>query len=147
MQVPWLEELARSYLETIGRNYTLEDLVEIAEQHIQLEERYSGLTDVLLLDTDPLTIEIWAAEKFGQAPSQISDIVKNRFYNLYLLCVPEMPWEFDPLRENPDDRDRLFQIYETKLIELSKNYTVIVGTPDERLSLSMKVIQKMLSAL
>jgi len=35
--------------------------------------------------------------------------------DLVLLCTPDIPWEADALRENPQDRDRLFEIYQKEL--------------------------------
>jgi nicotinamide riboside kinase len=46
-----------------------------------------------------------------------SRILKKQKFNHYFLCKPDIPWEEDPLRENSENRDELFEIY---LQELKK---------------------------
>ena len=50
----------------------------------------------------------------------------------YFLCSPDIPWEEDPLRENPKDRKRLFTLYENNLIEKGWPYSVLKGSVEER---------------
>ena len=45
----------------------------------------------------------------------------------YLLCPPDLPWEADPLRENPHDRERLYDLYRRRLMDLGAIYQVISG--------------------
>lgn len=52
---------------------------------------------------------------------------KSRPYDLWLLCRPDIPWVYDPQRENPHDRDRLFVVYEKMLKKLKKPYVIIEG--------------------
>jgi hypothetical protein len=44
------------------------------------------------------------------------------------------------LRENPNDRDRLFEIYENELLKMGKNYHILRGSFEERLEESIKLI-------
>ncbi|MBK9150146.1 MAG: ATP-binding protein [Saprospiraceae bacterium] len=140
LSVPFMEEIARSYLTDREGRYALEDIEQIARLHIEAESNYSGKSDLLILDTDLITLEIWAEEKFGTVPDIIADAVKSRQYDLYLLCMPEMPWVYDPLRENPSDRDRLMDIYLHKLEVWSRQFVIISGTPEQRLRLAMEYI-------
>ena len=52
-------------------------------------------------------------------------------YNHYLLCYPDVPWKEDPLRENPHDRKRIFDLYLTELKD--KPLTIISGNKTERI--------------
>ena len=66
----------------------------------------------------------------------------GRLPDLYLLCSPDIPWEFDPQRENPHDRLNFFNIYKRKIEELNVDYVIIKGTMSERLKMieqSLKV--------
>jgi nicotinamide riboside kinase len=56
-----------------------------------------------------------------------------KLQTLYLLCSPEgIEWEADPLRENPHDRERLFEVYEKQLILCEKSYKILRGDIFER---------------
>ena len=45
----------------------------------------------------------FGARKFNKCEKWILDTKDN--YTYYLLCRPDIPWEPDPLRENPFDRE------------------------------------------
>ena len=66
---------------------------------------------------------------------------ERRQYDLWLLCKPDLPWEPDPLRENPDDRERLFERYEELLDQLGKPYAVISGAGELRTLLAIGFVE------
>ncbi|NBX79874.1 MAG: ATPase, partial [Flavobacteriales bacterium] len=41
-------------------------------------------------------------------------------------------WEFDPMRENPENRDELFDLYHSFLIENKQNFVVVEGNEQQR---------------
>ncbi|HPB20216.1 MAG TPA: hypothetical protein PLC00_05530, partial [Bacteroidales bacterium] len=45
---------------------------------------------------------------------------------------PDIEWNYDPLRENPDDRIELFNIYENELIKAKKNYFIVTQQLEQR---------------
>ena len=49
------------------------------------------------------------------------------------MCDYKIPWEADSLRENPDNRDELFELYVTKIEEYELCYSLVEGEPQERL--------------
>jgi nicotinamide riboside kinase len=51
--------------------------------------------------------------------------VAQDLFDLHTLCWPDIPWEADPLRENPDNRDKLFELYKASLIQYNKNFIII----------------------
>lgn len=65
---------------------------------------------------------------------------RERPYDLWLLSRPDMPWVYDPQRENPHDRDRLFAAYEALLQELGKTYVVVGGDEKERLRQAVRAV-------
>lgn len=130
-----VEEFARAYLFQHGPEYSLETLVNINREQLQLEKRAleSG-KKWIFCDTTPLVIEIWAQEVFGTVPEAISKSHDPQSYDYYLLCAADLPWEPDPLRENPNDRDRLFEVYLNQIKGYRLNYTIVKGLGHERLS-------------
>ena len=136
--VPLVEETARPYLNELGRPYTQADLLAIAERQWSAEQQALSIAagsscTMIVCDTDLLTVRIWALEKYGRCDPWIMRMTQEHGGDHYLLCAPDMPWEPDPLRENPHDRDRLFAIHERELQVLGHSYTLIQGDREERL--------------
>jgi nicotinamide riboside kinase len=67
----------------------------------------------------------------------------RRHYDLWMLCTPDIPWEADPLRENPYDRDRLFTVYRDMLDRLRKPYVIIAGDREERIATATAAIHRL----
>lgn len=148
--IPWVPEMARPYLDSLGRPYGEADLLSIAELQLRTEEeRAKGKGGkpprAIICDTDLITIRIWGEEKFGRSDPWIIEQTESRPYDLWLLCRPDIPWEFDPQRENPHDRDRLFAVYEEMLRTLGKRYAIIEGGMAARLASSRIAVGTLLS--
>ena len=122
-ELPLVAEYARTYL--AGKNtgeYRLSDLHKILEGQQKAENAASAKHKLIVCDTDWLTIHIWALEKYGKRMTPPTDL-KSRHY---ILCKPDIPWEPDPLRENQEDRDRLFALYEQTLQQMGLSYDYFV---------------------
>jgi nicotinamide riboside kinase len=150
---PLVIEKAREFFEKHKiTTYTFFNLLTLAIQQHELEQfiikKYREENEkrkhlFVVCDTDLITIKIWMDEVFGKNNSWVTkNIRKDKTKDvLYLLCSPEgVEWEPDPLRENPHDRDRLFDIYEKELIFYKKNYKILRGSIEERLSITIKTI-------
>ena len=88
-------------------------------------------------------IKIWSEFKYKSCSETILNLYKQQKFDHYFLCYPDIPWEEDPLRENPNDREMLFDIY---LNESKKNnlpFTVISGNLETRLKTCEEVIQRL----
>ncbi len=138
---PWVPEFAREYLEARGGRYAQAELLSIAEGQCAGEDLAMRLgAPLVICDTDMITIRIWSEEKFGGCDARLIALTENRHYDHWLLCRPDFPWEPDPLRENPHDRDRLFVVYEKMLNELGKPYTIIEGDRAQRMRQAKAII-------
>lgn len=134
-------EFARKYLEESNGQYQYEDLLKIAKGQWWEEQKMEKLEkEILICDTAIHTIKIWSLDKFKKCDPWILDQTEN--YNHYLLCSPDIPWEVDPLRENPKDRHRIFKIYLNEL--QNKPFTIISGTKLSRIKQSQKIINRYL---
>ncbi|MEO7080009.1 MAG: ATP-binding protein [Flavobacteriales bacterium] len=144
--VPWVPEMARQYLEVLDRPYEESDLLKIAELQLNTENERrseSPRASMLICDTDLITIRIWGEEKYGSSDPWIVQQTEERAYDLWLLCRPDIPWVYDPQRENPHDRDRLFAVYETTLKKLGKPYVIIEGDREERLRQAKAAVDRL----
>ena len=151
--VQYVEEFALKYLELIP-NYKYSDLDDIAvgqhnlELNLNLHERFKGKNKLLLCDTDILTIKIWSEVVFKKASPKINNFVEeiasvNDGSIIYLLCSPEgIDWEFHPQRENPNDRDKLFLLYENLLKNLNFPHIILRGDIETRFKDAVKSIEE-----
>ena len=127
--LPFTKEFAREYLTDLGKNYLQEDLLEIAKGQLENEQLITNKQQISLHDTDLITLKIWSDYKYGNCNNWILEQiekqkVENRFY---LLCKPDLKWDYDPLRENPTNRNELLEIYKQELENLGHKFLIIKG--------------------
>ncbi|GAB4455197.1 MAG: hypothetical protein Fur0028_10390 [Bacteroidales bacterium] len=131
----WIPEYARFYVEQIKRPYTYDDVIHIARKQIEIEESMKvNSVDYLFFDTDLIITKVWLLHVYKQCPEWIDAFLKSTYRKSYFLCYPDLPWEFDPVRENPHLREYLFNWYEKELINYGFNYFIINGTEQQRLN-------------
>jgi NadR type nicotinamide-nucleotide adenylyltransferase len=142
----WVKEHAREYLGALNRKYTLEDIVNISKEQLRREKELLRTANKLLFsDTELILAKVWCEDLFNTCPDWISENLIANKYDLYLLTSPDLPWEEDPLRENPHRREFLFDWYERELKSINANYAVISGQGEARLQNCIEVIENFLS--
>jgi NadR type nicotinamide-nucleotide adenylyltransferase len=150
----WCPEFAREYLLTNGMDYTYDDLLSIAKGQVALEEELtqSALrsqtqnTQLLFIDTNMYVMKVWCEFVFGKCHKWITDQIKQRKYDLYLVCNTDLPWVKDELREYPDleTREKLYQIYKNIMMNQPVTWADISGSYEERLQKSIKTVDQIL---
>ncbi len=129
----WVPEYAREYIEQITRDYVLKDLEIIAERHVQNEIETCRIANkYIFVDTEMIILKVWAKEKFQSIPEFISRHLLKQQYDLYLVMANDLPWVYDPVRENPDKRDYLLNLYMQELDEIKARQVFISGFGEER---------------
>lgn len=149
MRAWYVTEVAREHLTSLTRPYQEKDLLEIARSQMAIEDaglERAGPDGLLVCDTDLLTIRIWSEEKYGRCDPWVIRQTQERPYDLWLLCRPDIPWEPDPQRENPFDRDRLFARHDELLRSLKKPFVIIEGEHHRRLQKAIDVLEMMVGA-
>ena len=130
-------EYAREYMEkrACASAYTYEDVVNIAQQQVQQLQNciHGGITEgyrsnVVFFDTELIITKVWFLHKFGKCPDFVEKALHDYPMDVYLLCYPDMEWEPDPVRENPDIREYLFDWYEREIQALDIPYYIIRHT-------------------
>lgn len=137
----WVREFAREYLEERNGEYTEADLLAIAKGQITAENSLEA-DGIVICDTDLITIKIWSDYKYGRCDPWITEHIQNRKYHLHLLCFPDIPWEADPLRENPLDGEHLYHLYKYELMAHHFPFVEIKGEKAERLKTAIAAIGK-----
>lgn len=143
LDCPFSKEYARTYLEARAANYKKEDLFEIALGQLQ-NNAFSAGFPVVLCDTDLLTIKIWSEFKFNYLDPRIAKLLQENLPDYYLLCDTDIPWEPDPLRENPNDRQILKKLYIKEIRAAQVPFHLISGDFETRKNKALALIHKIL---
>ncbi|MBL7815346.1 MAG: ATP-binding protein [Saprospiraceae bacterium] len=141
--------------------YSQQDLITILDGQFQKEHDvlqktiFRNTLELIICDTDSLTIKIWSEQVFKSIDPILSGRIDHLFRgfklnkklkNIYFLCSPEgIEWQADPLRENPTDRQRLFDIYKKTLNQYGLGYFILRGGEEERLAEAVKIINRLLN--
>ena len=138
-----VSEYAREYLESKepGYLYNSGDIEFVARQHaLRLNKAFRSSNDALICDTEFYVLDIWWQEKVGGINQEFEEYKTTFDFDLFLLCKPDIPWVQDGLRENPYDRARLFDRYQTALETDNRSYIIVCGTGEERMMTILKKI-------
>ena len=141
----FVPEYSRTYLENFEGRYTEDDVVEIAKgQHNLILEEEKKSSKILIADTEIVVCKIWVEYVFKHSNKVIDEILKQQDFDLYLLCDIDLPWTYDPLRENPniDERKELFEIYRNTLEQMKVPFEIVSGNDEVRVNNAIKVIEK-----
>ena len=139
----YVPEIAREYIEKLPRPYTEDDLLKIAMLQCAAEdEAAQSEPEILICDTDMLVMKIWSEVKYGRVHPFILDQYRRRTYQLTLLMAIDLPWEEDPLREHPLERQDLFNRYEKQIRERQTPFEIIHGTGAERTENAIAALRK-----
>jgi nicotinamide riboside kinase len=70
---------------------------------------------------------VWSDLKYNRCHTFIEEELSNRNYDLTLLLLPNIPWQYDPMRESPsiEDRMNIFNEYRNHLELLKHPYQII----------------------
>lgn len=145
LAAPWVPEYARAYLDQLDRPYGMEDILQIGKTQLaQQNVRSESLPPYLICDTSFLVLHIWVQVKYKQTNDWLEAQFIQDPVDLYLLCEPDIPWTYDPLREHPNDRYALFDLYRSTLNKYQKPYLIIQGQdPAQRLEAAELAVKKL----
>jgi nicotinamide riboside kinase len=139
----YVAEFAREYLETHGPNYERETVEFIAgRQNELLNQSFPEQTKLVVFDTDLLVCQIWMEHVFGACPTWIQKAASTDTFDLTLLMQIDLPWEDDPLREHPRERETLFTKYQIALLKSGRKFECVEGIGEARFENAIKMISK-----
>ncbi|EON77265.1 Ribosylnicotinamide kinase [Lunatimonas lonarensis] len=133
---PWVPEYAREYLNQRNGSYDYDDLLKIAEGQVISEDTLAASArNFLFCDTDLHVIKVWSEHKYGKVDPWITQQLKSRHYDAYILTGVDMPWEADPLREHPDPSMRayFYGVYQQLLEDRGLPLLAVSGSSVARL--------------
>ena len=128
-----------------GNSQVINALLKIAKGQLEIENNIANIaSDFLFCDTDILVNKIWGQVVFGKVHDWINKNLSSHQYDLYLLCYPDLKWENGLFRENPDDRENLFALYEKELQRNRFNYKVVKGYGDFRFQNALNFVGELI---
>ncbi len=144
-QTIWVPEYARDYIDRLHRPYGQSDLIDIAKGQISMEKKaFSRANRLLICDTELTVIKIWSQSKYGNVDPFILEKHHEQTYDVYLLMDIDLPWEYDPQRENPEKRKYFFDWFEKELKASKIHYEVINGDHEQRFVNACTIIDRLL---
>ena len=156
-QEPALPEYARHYYPLKNTSRTppdgpdnaisvYEDITNVAIGQLYMEAALERLaTRLMLLDTNPLVTLIFSEHYFQRKPDWLVAHCEATAYDLYLLTAPDLPWEADPLRDRPHQREQFFARFEEALQRRKAAYRIISGQGQQRLLRAIGAIDELLA--
>lgn len=126
---PWVPEAARRFVETDPTPLSAATVEPIARLSIALDDAARAAAPPLLFhDTDLVSTVVYARHYYGSCPPWIVAEAQRRRAQLYLLCLPDLPWAADGVRDRPGARAELFAAFREQLDAMDAAYTVIGGS-------------------
>ena len=92
--------------------------------------------------TNLQVIKIWSEIKYSKCDPFILENQDTQAY--YVLCYPDFQWEYDRLRENPNNRIEIFQKYYKELKTQNQKFIIVKGSHQKRMSFLKSKINKMI---
>ena len=140
-QSQWVPEYAREYVEKLTSPYTYDDVCKIAQKQIEKEkevENQTSPTKYIFFDTELIITKVWFSYRYNKVPDFLTEQLNTGFFDLYLLCSPDLPWQPDPVREHGEDRDFFFNWYKKEIEQTGKPYVIVKGIGNQRFQNALK---------
>ena len=142
----YVPEYARTYLEQLNRPYNESDLLEIANGQLKSEqEMHSKANRYLICDTNLYVLKVWSEHKYSQCHKSILESIATQHYDMFLLTYIDTDWQYDPLREHPQEEMRLYfyKQFEDLVINSNTPFLVVKGEENERLLIALNAINQL----
>jgi NadR type nicotinamide-nucleotide adenylyltransferase len=142
----WMPEYGREYWEQHQRERRLspQQLVEIAEQHIQREDEICLKANrYFFIDTDATTTFMFSMYYHDQAHPRLAELASKTLerYDLFFLCEDDIPYDDTWDRSGEMNRDMFQKQIKTDLIKRKISFISLSGSLGKRVQTVSKVLQ------
>jgi HTH-type transcriptional repressor of NAD biosynthesis genes len=143
----WMPEYGREYWEThqIERRLTLEQLVEIAEGHLEREEKLLGQANqYLFVDTNPITTYMFSKYYHGTAAPRLVELAQQAAtrYDVVFVCDTDIPYDDTWDRSGDTNRQTFQKQIINDLILRKIPYFTLRGNLDERVQYVQTILKR-----
>ena len=134
---PWVLEYMRPYLQEKWdkeqKTCAWDDLLPIAQGQINLENKLAKQAKrYLFCDTALFELMVYAYLYYDDCPTAIEKSAITHHYDLILLTKVDVPWVADDLRDCPNGREKIAQIFADTLNKYNKPFRLIGGDRQQR---------------
>ena len=141
----WMPEYGREYWEAhqVDRRLTREQLVEIAEGHLEREEQKILESDrFLFVDTDARTTRIFSRYYHGTAHPRLEELADQALsrYDLVFLCGDDIPYDDSWDRSGEVNRAWMQEQIRNDLMERGDPFVELRGSVEQRVARARDVI-------
>ncbi|HQK36739.1 MAG TPA: ATP-binding protein [Bacteroidales bacterium] len=142
----WVPEYARTYIGSLSRPYSYRDVEHIAQvQRQEMLQKYDGASKVVFFDTDLVITKVWFDVVYHRCPGWINSFLAHSGVDLYLVCMPDIPWVPDPLRENGGPmREVLLEKYIAEIQQAGIPWKPVTGEGPQRLKNALVALEEVL---
>lgn len=143
----WVPEYGREYSEVkLARGeydtWTTDEFTRIAaEQGCREDAAAARSNGLLICDTDPFATAIWHRRYLGARSATVEGLADSYRPDLYLLTDPSIPFVQDGTRDGEQIRQWMHDTFVAELAAQGRPYTLIGGTPAERLAQAARIIE------
>ena len=143
--VPFIPELARSYIENLNRKYMYDDVERIAKLQVDEFSKYrNSRYPFIFADTWLIVTKIWFEVVFKKEPDWLNNEIENTKIDLFLVCDTDIPWIPDPVRENGGKMRNILQNrYIETILNYNFKYKIISGQNSERLEKAIQILNEL----
>jgi len=132
---PWTPEAARLVAEASLAPLSAATVEPIATLAIALDDAARATAAPCLVhDTDLVSTVVYTRHYYGDCPGWIVDEARARRADRYLLCLPDLPWLGDGVRDRPGARHELFRAFLEALDTIGARPALVSGTGAGRLA-------------
>lgn len=143
--VSFIPEIARNYVERLNRKYTYADVENIAKMQIeQFRRTVKSDAPFIFADTWLIVTKIWFEFVYNKTPDWIIEEISNSKIDLFLVCDTDLPWIYDPVRENGGENRKILQNkYIENISNFGFNYKIVSGFDDERFLCALNFLKQL----
>lgn len=146
----WVPEFAREYCANLDSDCDMQDELNIFYGQLYSEravfkESLKANHKLLICDTTIVTVKVWTEHVFKNTPDVVDREFNHRHYDLYLLTNNDLPWEDDPLRNFPNQREYFYEWYLRLLKENNLNFRIVSGVYKERFQNAIDLVDQFLN--
>jgi nicotinamide riboside kinase len=148
----WVPEFARDYLQEkldSGRGICdIDDMLPIAYGQTKLENESALIANkYLFCDTNLLVTKVFSELYYNFCDSLLDKAARTHQYDLFFLTDIDVPWEDDGLRDSPEGRESVFEVFKQSLIDNKKPFITISGDKETRLKKAVAIVEDLTLAL
>ena len=143
--VPHMPEIAREYVEKLNGKYSFSDVETIAKIQIELFNKISKSNALyIFVDTWLIVTKIWFEFVYNEVPDWLIPAIEKTEIDLFLVCDIDLPWVYDPVRENGgENRKILHNKYITEINKFKFNYKIVQGTDETRFNNALRFLSEL----